>query len=44
MVDDLFFVSTPTSGDAFASITGPLHYTYDDFKIEPRSAADLVAK
>lgn len=29
-------------GDTFASITGPLHYTFGNHKIEPRDAADLV--
>lgn len=29
-------------GDRFASVTGPLHYTFGNHKIEPRDATDLV--
>ena len=31
----------PHLGDSFASITGIVHYTFGEFKIEPRSADDL---
>ncbi|NVB36619.1 hypothetical protein G6O69_02160 [Pseudenhygromyxa sp. WMMC2535] len=30
------------AGGTFASITGPLHYTYGEFKVEPTSADDLA--
>lgn len=45
LVDDMFFSSgspDPTVGTTYASITGPLNYNFDDFKIEPRTTADLV--
>jgi hypothetical protein len=29
-------------GDCYASITGPLHYAFGAYKLEPRSEADLV--
>ena len=45
-VDDLFFAKAdwiaPKVGDTFASIIGPLAYGFDQFKISPRSPADLV--
>jgi len=45
MVDDMFFTGgspDPTVGTTYTSITGPLNYNFDDFKIEPRTTADLV--
>ena len=33
---------SPAVGDTYASITGPLHYSYSEFKLEPRDDADLV--
>ena len=41
-VDDLFHVADGGLGDHFASITGPLYFAYDDAKIEPRDAADVI--
>lgn len=45
-VDDLFFAMAdwplPNPGDQFASIVGPLAYTFDTTKIAPRTAADLT--
>ena len=45
-VDDLFFAAAdwtkPNPGDTFASLTGPLNFSFDNTKISPRSAADLV--
>ena len=45
-VDDLFFAKldwvAPKINDVFASISGPLAYGFDQFKISPRSPADLV--
>jgi len=32
----------PAVGDAYTSITGPLHYSFANFKLEPRDDADLV--
>ncbi len=33
---------TPQVGDSLLAILGPLHFTYGDFKIEPRSDADII--
>ncbi len=44
-VDDLFdnsYVANRTKGDKFKSITGPLLFTFGNYKIMPRSSADLV--
>lgn len=45
-VDDLFFAMadwpTPMPGDMFSAIIAPLHYSFDNFKLVPRTAADLV--
>lgn len=45
-VDDLFFATgdwpKPNPGDSFTSLTGPLTYSYDNFKLAPRTAEDLV--
>ena len=41
-IDDLFHVADGGLGDHFASITGPLYFAYDDAKIEPRDAADVI--
>ena len=45
-VDDLFFAKVdwvaPKIGDTFTTITGPLAYTFDNFKVAPRTLADLV--
>jgi predicted extracellular nuclease len=45
-VDDLFFAIAdwpkPAVGEMFASITGPLMYSFDNFKIAPRDPADLA--
>lgn len=35
--------SEPQAGDCYGTLTGPLNYSYDEFKIEPRGAADLAA-
>jgi predicted extracellular nuclease len=35
-------LARPDEGDSFASITGVLDYSYSEFKLEPRFAADLV--
>ena len=45
-VDDLFFAKVdwvaPKVNDAYTSITGPLAYGFNEFKISPRTAADLA--
>ena len=45
-VDDLFIEKAnwvnPMVNDTFTSITGNLAYTFDNFKLAPRSPADLV--
>ena len=41
-IDNMGFKWTAHLGDVFASITGPLHYSFGNFKIEPRGEADLV--
>ena len=41
-VDDLLFDYTPEAGEVFASITGVLTFSYDDFKLLPRWAGDIV--
>ncbi len=40
-VDDLFHVFAATEGVDFI-VTGPLHYSFDFFKIVPRDANDIV--
>ncbi len=44
-VDDLFFAKAdwvaPKVNDLYKSITGPLAYGFDQFKISPRTSADL---
>jgi hypothetical protein len=46
-IDDVFFAmadwTKPALGASFASITGPLIYGFSNFKLAPRSAADLEA-
>jgi hypothetical protein len=48
VVDDLFFVPNPgpkpAMDDVFASITGLMVYSFEAFKLEPRSAGDLKAQ
>jgi hypothetical protein len=42
LIDDIFYDPDPALNTDFASITGPLYYSFDTWKIEPRDAADLV--
>lgn len=46
-VDELFFAlnewTEPSPGTKYDSITGPLAYNFDNTKISPRDAADLVS-
>ncbi len=39
-VDDLLYAFTPTQGTNY-NVTGPVTYTYSNFKIEPRDASDI---
>ena len=45
-IDDLFFTKVdwvaPKVNDLYTSITGPLAYGFDNFKVAPRTLADLV--
>lgn len=41
-IDDMGVKWKAHLGDEFASITGPLYYGFGNFKIEPRTDADLV--
>ncbi len=36
------YTYTPSTGNVLVSITGPLFYTFSDFKMEPRNDADIV--
>ena len=42
-IDDKLFDFGPVApGDTFTNIVGVLDYTFDDYKLQPRSAADFV--
>jgi hypothetical protein len=41
-IDDMGIQWDARLGDEFASITGPLHFTFANHKIEPRDVADLA--
>jgi phosphatidylserine/phosphatidylglycerophosphate/cardiolipin synthase-like enzyme len=41
VVNDLYYAFTPTSGVSY-DITGPLDFSFEFYKIEPRFAADVV--
>ena len=41
-LDDLFFEYTAAEGDTWATVTGPLYYSYSEWKVCPRTAADLA--
>ena len=42
LIDDLLYTHGAANGTTYASITGPLYYSYSEFKVTPRDAADLV--
>ena len=43
LVDDVFFVPDPAwVQDEYYTITGILHYTYEEYKIEPRFSNDII--
>ncbi|KPK71588.1 hypothetical protein AMJ71_05115 [candidate division TA06 bacterium SM1_40] len=41
-VDDEAYAYSPSLGDTFLVVAGILDYAFDDFKIEPRYAADIM--
>ncbi len=41
-IDDMGVKWKAHLGDEFTSITGPLHYAFGNFKIEPRTDTDLI--
>jgi hypothetical protein len=43
-IDDIMAdpVPTPAVGDCYSEIVGPLHFSFSNYKIEPRSIADIV--
>jgi predicted extracellular nuclease len=42
-VDDVYGVDNGASdGDVFASVTGVVYYSFEEWKLEPRTAADVV--
>jgi hypothetical protein len=41
-IDNMGYKWDARLADQFTSITGPLHYTFGNFKIEPRTEADIV--
>lgn len=40
-IDDLFYAFDGANGTHWDSVTGPVYYSYETWKIEPRSASDL---
>ena len=40
-IDDLGYLYEPTLGNTY-EVTGPLYYSYSNFKIEPRDSTDIV--
>jgi predicted extracellular nuclease len=40
-MDNLFFNFDAESGDVFESVTGPIHYSFEQYKLCPRTPADL---
>ncbi len=43
VVDDLGYAYTPSVGDFFSVVRGMLNYSFDNFKIEPRDAGDVIS-
>jgi len=41
MVDDMGYAASPTLGNCY-NVTGPLYYSYREYKIEPRDANDVT--
>jgi predicted extracellular nuclease len=41
-IDDMFWTYEGGAGDSLTSLTGPLNYSYDVWKIEPRGSSDVA--
>ena len=41
-VDDMFYEAAPDPGDAYQLLTGAMNYSFDEAKLEPRAASDVV--
>jgi hypothetical protein len=41
-IDNLYYEHESANGDTFATVTGVVYYSFSEWKIEPRDAADLV--
>jgi predicted extracellular nuclease len=41
-IDDLFYPVVPENGVTYTSISGPLYYSYGDYKLTPRDAGDIA--
>ena len=41
LCDDLFFNGAPVANQVYSSVIGPLNFSFGNFKIVPRDAADL---
>jgi predicted extracellular nuclease len=41
-LDTLYYEHNANNGDTFTSVTGVVYYSYDEWKLEPRDAGDLV--
>ena len=39
---DFMTGTPPTVGQKYTSISGPLHYSFDNYKILPRTAAEMA--
>ena len=42
LLDDLFYAGEWANGDSYSSVTGPLYYAHDGWRIEPTSASAIV--
>ena len=42
LIEDYIYEYVPNVGDNFASITGIVHYSYGQYRIEPREAGDII--
>ena len=42
MLDDDLFGFDVSNGDSFSAVTGLLTFTYSEYRLLPRSAADLA--